>query len=920
MPGDASDQGSLERLLEQAAQLMERDPCAARRLAEACATAAPTSRLTARADYLRAQAHAIEGDLDASLAFLDRAREGFVAAGAELDALRTELGRMHVLNERNSHDEAIRTGQRALAVLDAQPSALGADEQQLQVLRAKVHQNLSICHAFAGRYARAAQEGGLAEAAYRAAGLPGEVASLRQNLGEQLLELGRADDAQEMLRQATEEFRATGRSLYEARCHLAAGRAGMLLGRWPQALEEFALARALLEALDVRADLDQVLLRMGEAWLALGLHEEALVVYGEAEPSLRRSGQTFYLAQLLTGTGSALARAGRLEEADRALSEAADLYRSSGNASLLSQVLLEIADVHDRGGRRDEARAVAATAVDLVAGGEWLVQQVYARLRAADLAHPDLEEVERHLACAARLVTLLGLAPLAFRVDARLGHLRRLQGALSEGRRLLSAAAATIEALRASLPTQTLRTSFLRDAPAAYTDLVALELEAGDVPAAFTAADRGKSRALVDQVSVAPALRRRSAAAVDGGAEPSSHEAELLAVYTGLMQDGDPSAGPPRSQRAALLARAAALESLLRAEHVRDAGRSADPVAGTLPLSQLRSRLPADLLVLTYHVLDDGEVVAFLLSGDALHAVRGVTRLSTLRPLVRRLHAQWQRSSFGTAFTSRHADTLLQGTRAVLQSLHEELVTPLGPLPDGVRLVVVPHGPLHEVPFHALYDGERYLLEEHEVSVSPSASVLGAAVETPPAGGPALVLGAADADAPRMEDEARAVAATLPHARLRVGSEATHETLAREGPGSAVVHLACHGLYRPESPLFSSLHLADGWLTAARLMQLDLSGALVALSGCETGRTPAAGAGDEVLGLAFAALAAGAGGVLVSLWLLQDETAARLVSRWYELLAAGHRRAEALRTAQLEAAVRDPHPYYWAPLVLVGAL
>lgn len=240
-------------------------------------------------------------------------------------------------------------------------------------------------------------------------------------------------------------------------------------------------------------------------------------------------------------------------------------------------------------------------------------------------------------------------------------------------------------------------------------------------------------------------------------------------------------------------------------------------------------------------------------------------------------------------------------------------------MPEAKRLVVVPHGLLHEVPFHALHDGERHLLERYEISTSPSASVLGIVLGTAAATGPALVLGVPDDAAPRVEDEARSVALHLPGARLRLGRDATRAALSREAPGSSVVHLACHGLYRPESPMLSSVHLGDGWLTAAELLRLDLSGSLVVLSACETGRTPAAaGVGDEIVGLARAALGAGATGVLVSLWLVQDDAAARLVFRWYELLAAGRRRPQALREAQLDLAADAPHPYHWAPFTYVG--
>jgi len=903
------EQVDADELLNRAAELIHRDPGAARRLAETCSGAPGT--LSARADYLCAQAHAIEGDLDGALLLIERARAAFFAAGAPIEALRTDVGRMHVLNEQGRHEEAIRTGEQALRALADGARVPGLDPQHARVLRAKSHHNLSICHAFAGRYGRAAEEGRRAEEAYLAAGLPGDVASLHQNRGEQLLDVGRAAEALPLLRRAGQEFGATAEALFEARCHVAAGRAGMLLGRWTDALDDFARARELFEALDVRADLDQVLLRTGEAWRALGLHDEALVAYGEAEPSLRSSGQLFYLAQVRSGSGWALAQAGRLVEAQVALAEAAQLHRAAGNVPLLAQVLLEMADVHDRCGQRDQARAAAATAVELLGDGEWEIQRVYAHLRAADLAHPDLTAAQDHLERAAPLVASLGLAPLAFRLDARLGRVHRLRGQAEEGHRRLTAACAAVEQLRASLPTETLRTSFLRDAAAPYLDLMALELDRGDVAAAFAAADRSKSRTLVDLLSSAPGTPPPGSGVNAGRA---SLEEELLALYSQLLH-ADADHGP---RGRALQERAAHVEAQLREDQLRGGPAGPARIGAPLPLVDLQARLDPDVVVVAYHVLDD-EVLAFVATHDRLHAVRSVTSLSLLRPLLRRLEAQWARFRPGPAFSAGHGGRLLASAVQLLQELHRRLITPLGELPCDARLVVIPHGPLHGVPFHALHDGQHYLLEKHEVSTSPSASVLGRTLSTPRACGPPLVLGVADAAAPEMEREARAVAAVLPHARLRTGAAASRDTLLREAAGSSVVHLACHGLHRPESPMFSSLHLADGWLTAGRLTQLDLTGAVVALSGCETGRTTAHGAGDEALGLARTTLGTGAAAVLVSLWMLPDETTARLMARWYELLAGGYRRAQALRLAQLERLAEQPHPYHWAPLVLVGA-
>ena len=185
-----------------------------------------------------------------------------------------------------------------------------------------------------------------------------------------------------------------------------------------------------------------------------------------------------------------------------------------------------------------------------------------------------------------------------------------------------------------------------------------------------------------------------------------------------------------------------------------------------------------------------------------------------------------------------------------------------------------------------------------------------------PGRGGATVLGVEDPLIPAAETEAREVAGRLPGARLRFGEDATVGAL-RGAAGSGALHLACHGLFRSDNPMFSALKLHDGWMTAADVMGLDLPGALVTLSACESGRRGVTG-GDEILGLTRAFLGTGAVTLVVSLWLVQDDTTAELMGDWYGRLGDGERPAAALRAAQLEVKGRHDHPYYWAPFVLVG--
>ncbi|HEX2184511.1 MAG TPA: CHAT domain-containing protein, partial [Chloroflexota bacterium] len=241
---------------------------------------------------------------------------------------------------------------------------------------------------------------------------------------------------------------------------------------------------------------------------------------------------------------------------------------------------------------------------------------------------------------------------------------------------------------------------------------------------------------------------------------------------------------------------------------------------------------------------------------------------------------------------------------------------------DGAgRLLVVPHGALHYAPFHAFVgpDG-RPLVEQLEVSYAPSASVLGYCLERGAlAHGPEqpLVMGVPDEAAPHVATEVAALRRLFGRHLVFCGKEATGAVFRRHAPDADVIHLASHAVFREDNPLFSALRLADGWLSLYDLYKLRLRAALVALSACETGLS-AVGAGDELVGLSRGFFQAGTPSLVVSLWAVHDESTARLMERFYARLRAGDRPGAAMRAAQTELRHAHPHPYYWAPFVVVG--
>ncbi len=113
------------------------------------------------------------------------------------------------------------------------------------------------------------------------------------------------------------------------------------------------------------------------------------------------------------------------------------------------------------------------------------------------------------------------------------------------------------------------------------------------------------------------------------------------------------------------------------------------------------------------------------------------------------------------------------------------------------------------------------------------------------------------------------------------------------------------------------MRLADGWLFADELAALDLTGALVTLAACESGRSRML-AGEESLGLARSLLAAGAAGLVVSGWRVADASAARIMAAFYDGVALGRAPVAALRHAALAERELRPHPYHWAAFRVIG--
>ncbi|MEU6311934.1 CHAT domain-containing protein [Streptomyces sp. NPDC047014] len=221
----------------------------------------------------------------------------------------------------------------------------------------------------------------------------------------------------------------------------------------------------------------------------------------------------------------------------------------------------------------------------------------------------------------------------------------------------------------------------------------------------------------------------------------------------------------------------------------------------------------------------------------------------------------------------------------------------------GEVLWLVPDGPLHDLPLHAVTVAGAPWGERNPMSCTPSASLMRYRLGTPAperaATRTALVLADSRGDLTHARAEARAIRAVLPSAEVHTGPSATLETLRERVSRDRfdVVHLACHCRLDRERPSRSGILLADGELTAEDLVTVRLDVRLVVLSGCDTG-VQEQRAGNELMGLTRQFLHAGARSVLVTRWQVDDVSTALLMEDFYRRLRDGSAVGAALSAAR----------------------
>jgi CHAT domain-containing protein/tetratricopeptide (TPR) repeat protein len=700
------------------------------------------------------------------------------------------------------------------------------------------------------------------------------------------------------------------------------------------------------------------------------------------------------LAPLLANLGVVCRLRGDFERAKAYTRRGLELRRAAGNRRLTVASLINLANLEGDAGNLDAAIGVYTEAAGLLDGGapdrlhlallhanraklHWLRRDAAAA--AADVAiarellgfqepgtdaellvtslESELAQARGDLAAAVRLAeqTLAGrirLQPdssLEAQAASQLARLRVEQGLPEAAEELFEQSVRALERQQGRLGGGERGLIAFRDKYAAiYRAYQEFLREQGRTAAAFEVYERSRAAALLALLNQRDLDLPERDLPAGVGARRRALAVEIEQAYVALVRLAPEAAAERESARRHIESLHAERERLDRqalADSPRLAAIEAPPV---LELDEIRRALAPGTLLLAYSVGEDRSTLFALPADGALESHHLPVGERTLADDVER----W------VALTTETA--LRRGELAALERrLADRLLRPVaGRIATARRLVIVPDGPLHGLSFAALPQPERparRLIEALPVARQVSASVHAQLARQRPR--PIDTL-AVFADPPSVQygDDAaarlRAGLGPLPAARreasrlralfgerahLYLGAAATETAARRELETAPLVHFATHAVIDPALPLDSALLLAPGpddegllqaWEVAE---QLEVASDLVVLSGCDTARGAERG-GEGILGLVRALQVAGARSVIASLWRVDDESAAELMSRFYAGLRTGLARDEALRQAQLtllggpvtserdgqSVALRLDAPRHWAPFVLIG--
>lgn len=774
------------------------------------------------------------------------------------------------------YDEAFRVGRWASKILQLH----GKKKEH-----AGIQINLGLIHMRKGDYPAALDVFNEAAALVESAGLDAHayLPNLENNRSLVLCYLGRYEEAVEVGENAEKMAKQLGQDLVYARIQHTVAMTLHLLGRYTEAHQRNDQARRLhmrhgqtheaalcdLSSTDYFLEQRQFRKVQEKAQIALPLFL-AKEMKLEAGECLRNQGLAYFAMN-------------QIEDARVTLESAQKLFQSMDHWPRLRITELELALILQEEGLHKHSLEMATATIPEFLALNMQYEATQARLVSAQIAI-DQQKFDRAgplLDEAISNAAQLSYPYMLYQGYRLSGNLAEIKGDNQSALAWYQRALEELDNLQSRLITE-FRTDFLGDKEAVTQSAVRLTLAAGQTQKAFDLVERAKSRALLQLVSRQPDLSIRARHEADEGLVASINQKRGILIQLNrqltasqrvhLNLDGAVVNDTFQQARAAELE----IEELWHQLLVQNAEYTREATLWEINKEPVLPHLDSDTVLLEFFPLADKWIV-FLVSNQSDQISISTVELPRTRRAVRQLLRKWGLNRRTVTQTEpKKIAGKIPNAQMVLHQIYQALLGPVEEqLHDFSKVIVVPHGELHYLPFHALFDGEKYLLEKFQVSYLPGASFLNVGQQTHNEQRKMLAFGHSDfGRLPHAPTEAMRIAKLWEETPL-LEEQARGSDMVEMMSHSQMLHFACHGVFRADRPLFSGLQLADGWLTTLDIFNFRLSASLVTLSACQTGRN-VAGGGDELQGLMRAFLTAGAATLVMTLWDVADAATSTL--------------------------------------------
>lgn len=663
-------------------------------------------------------------------------------------------------------------------------------------------------------------------------------------------------------------------------------------------------------------------------YLNLGDPDRALEYAKTALEGAINAGDVKSRSQIEKNLGLIELARGFPEKARTRFLQALVMDRESGSLKGEAYANLDLGNAYLQMGKVDSAEAALSRTLEM---GNTLSEVRLQARSLLGLGHVQIlkklhDRARNYLLQAEEIASKASLDELIWRIDLALAQAEEANRKYEDAQSYLESAMSKVEAMRSSIVSEGLKNGFMEDKREIYALAAKIYMSQEKYEAAFEVAERARARTFLDLLQSRPMdqtfgvdreLERRKSAVLERLSKLHSRSEWLISKG----QERDPE---ENTLLINVTAQIDSMETIYR--HILDEIESSHP--GYRDLTTVSPASPGDIkeilkddeILVEYFPVSDGTMI-FCVTYTGIYAKIVPISEDSLKKATANLRLKLEKRLSVDAESRRFDQWLIEPIEERLSGYN--------------TLIIAPAGPLHYLPFSLLQDKKgEYLLDRFQLAFSPSASIFTFCRESSKRKSlsteyPFLAFGNPSTNLPQeslffAEKEVESVAFTFTNTESKLGIAAAENELYRRDDNTGALHLACHGVYDADNPLFSCLFLApdssdDGRLEMHEIFRLRLDHcSLVTLSACESGLGKIAG-GEEVIGLNRAFIYAGTPRIVSTLWKVDDLATAVLIKHFYRNLKNSQTPAEALQRAQMH--VRDrihQHPAYWAAFQLMG--